>query len=154
MDFKELTEYCQAVALMSKILPDEGAVWRYICRKYSAKFSTPLDQVQIMDPEHVILNVYEEQLDELNLEQNLENFLDMIYTLEDPAYEAQKKQELGDFISQAEKQESDRIKAGKPIHPRMAKDAEVTLQDTPQEQKPKGGKVDLSYLEKEESTDF
>jgi hypothetical protein len=157
MDFKELTEYCQALALASKLSPDEAAVWRYMCRTYSRKFSTPLAQVIEMDPEHVILNVYEDQMDELDTEENLEKFLDIVYGLEDPEYEAQKRSELDEFISKAEAEEQERVKKKKPIHPALRFESEVSTKNTSENEEvlppntPQGGSINLSYLAKEET---
>lgn len=150
MDFKSLTEYCQALALASKLSPDEEAVWRYMCRTYSKKFSTPLQEVMELDPEHVILSVYEEQLDELDPEEHVEKMLDMVYALEDPEYEAQKANELEEFIAQAEEEEIERVKNKKPIHRALRYESEVSLKNLP-DPEPKSGSINLAYLEREEA---
>lgn len=155
LQFKDLTEYCQALAVAGKLSPDEESVWRYFCRVYSQKFNTPLVQVLEMEPEHVILNVYESQMDDLDTDENLDRMLDIIYGLEDPEYEASKKEELNSFIEQAEKEEKERLSKNKPIHPALRYESEVSLKNTPEneaatKEAPKSGGINLAYLAKEE----
>ena len=42
IEFKDLTDYCQALAIANKLSPTEESVWRSICRSYSKKFNEPL----------------------------------------------------------------------------------------------------------------
>lgn len=156
MDFKELLETAQADAILGKLSPDELTVWRSICRSYSKKFSTPLHLCLdgTIPAEDILLAEYEDQLEKLDLDEGLEGLLDKIYTLLDPEYEGEKKVELDDFIAKAEKEEEERIRKGKPIHRSMKN--ESTLKTLPEnaevmENKPTGGSIDLSYLEKEEN---
>lgn len=151
INFKDLLDACQALALSAKLEPNEEAVWRSICRSYSKKFNTPLHVVLTLDPEHVILNHYEEQLEDIDAEEQAEQLLDIIYGLEDPEYEQQKREELDSFIKEAEEQEKERIKAGRPIH-KALKD-ELPKFDKPKEL-PKSGGINLSYLESEENGIF
>ncbi len=154
MDFKDVLESCQAEALAAKMLPDEISVFRSFCRSYSKRFSTPLHLCLdgTIPPEDIMLAEFEEQLEEVKLEDNLEMLLDKIYVLQDPTYERQKKAELEDFIVQAEREEAERIKKGRPIH-RSMKD-EPTLKTTSEKapkldkKLPTGGSINLSYLEK------
>lgn len=146
MKLKDITEYCQSVALASKFSPSDESVWRYFARSYSKKFFTPLHLVMEMPPEEVILHVYEDQMDDVDMDENIDKLADMLYSLEDPNYESSKEEELDEFIEEAEKEEKNRVKLNKPIHPAMKKDQEVTLDSS----LPKSGGIDLSYLEKEE----
>jgi hypothetical protein len=161
ISFKDLLEYCQVEAIASKVSPTEDSVWRGLCRQYSKKFHTPLNQVLEMDPEHVILNVYEDQAEEMETEdyQKLEHIMDMIRTIEDPNYEAQKQNEQDEFDRQAEEEEAARVAAGKAVHPslqrklnqKMAEDkAKKEGEEAPKEP-PKQGFIDLSYLAKQDS---
>lgn len=155
MEFKDILEFCKAQAICNTIEPTELSVWRSICRSYSKKFHTPLHVVLAMDPEAVMIAEFEDQLEDFDKDKDLEAILDQIYTLEDPEYEGQKRQDLDDFIDHAEHEEQERIKAGKPIHKSMKN--ETSLKTLPEKSvdKPKklpaSGGINLSYLEKEES---
>lgn len=161
IDFKDLLEYCQAEAIASRVSPTEDSVWRNLCRQYSKKFHTPLSLVLEMDPEHVILNVYEDQAEEMELEdyQKLEHVLDIIKGIEDPNYEAAKAAEQDEFDRQAELEEEERIKSGKAVHPalqrklneKLAADKAKAEGKEPEPEKPKQGFIDLSYLSKGDS---
>lgn len=147
IDLKDLLEFCQAQALANKLYPDDEALWRSICRDYSKTFSTPYHEVLDMPPELVMLAYYESQYDDVDVEENVDKMLDIIYGLEDPEYSKQKKAEIDTFIEQAEEEERARLKAKKPIHPAMK--AESTL--IPETSGPSQGSIDLSYLEKEDN---
>jgi len=157
IDFKEILEYCQAEAIASSVAPTEASVWRSICRSYSKKFSTPLAAVLKLDPEHVILNVYEDQASELDLEdyQKLEHMMDTLMGIEDPNYEATKAAEQEEFDRLAEEEEEERIKSGRAVHPSLQRDLnKKTLLEKGEEplpEKPTGGSVDLSYMSKQDS---
>lgn len=152
MDFKELLDYCQAQAIAHTLESTEMSVWRSLCRNYSKTFHTRLDLVLEMDPEAVMLAVFEEQLDDFDEAKDLDNLLDKLYALEDPEYESQKAVELDDFIERAEAEETERLKAGKPIHPAMKNDSSLPApKEKPVEELPKSGKLNLSYLEREEN---
>jgi len=157
MEFKDLLDLAQAQAISNTLEHTEVSVWRSICRSYSKKFATPLHLCLdgTIPMEDVMLAVYEEQLENFDEENDIDNILDTIYTIEDPDYEQQKKYELGEFIHKAEREEAERIKAGKPIHKAM-KDEESwpTEKTLPKKVKPKklpkSGGINLSYLEAEE----
>lgn len=142
LGLQELIDACQAMALAHKFEPDELSVYRSYCRKYSKSFHTPLHLVLKMDPEHVILNVYEDKLSEVDVEENAESLLDMIYSLADPEYEKQQKEEIDRFAEMAEEEERQRIAKGKPIHPALKEEAELFPKSLP-----KSGGINLSYLE-------
>lgn len=150
IEFKDLLDYCQAEAIANKLSPTEASVYRAVCRSYSKMFHTPLIQVLAMDPEHVILEVYEEQLDSVDDDkyENLEKMLDTILTIEDPEYERLKNEKLDDDIAMYEAEEEERLRLNKPVHPSLAKpgplDAPAAIPEAP-----KSGKVDLSHLDDE-----
>lgn len=152
LTFDEVLDYCQAIALQNKLRPSDESIWRSICRDYSIKFNTKLTEVLSMDPEHVILTHYESQLDEVNIEDNYEKLLDMIYSLQDPEYAKQKANELYDYIKQAEREETERVKAGRPIHKGLRHASELNQETKLPEAQPgpSQGHIDLSYLDKEE----
>lgn len=158
MTFSELLEYCQVEALASKMSPTDESVWRGLCRKYSKMFHTPLAQVEQLEMAHVVLSVYEEQFGELDVEENLEDIMDMLYSLQDPNYDKEKRDNLKDFMKRALREEEERIAKGKPIHRAMAKENEVSLKKTPEvpptpviEKIPPSGGINLAYLASEES---
>ena len=100
MEFKELTDYCQLLAVLTKLEPNAESVWRSICRSYSTKFNTPLHLCldgQI-DPETILLNLYEDELEGKDPEEIIESLLDLVYRIEDPEYEQSKEEELQDFM--------------------------------------------------------
>jgi hypothetical protein len=152
INFRELLEYCQAEAIASKVAPTEDSTWRSLCRDYSEMFHTPLYLVLEMDPEHVILNVYEKQAESMDIEdyQRLEHIMDTILGIEDPNYEAKKTKEQEEFDRQAELEEEERIKAGRPVY--QAKKKTLPKNDeTPEKKLPTGGMVNLDYLSKQDS---
>lgn len=157
IDLKELLEYCQAEAIANRMAPTEESVWRGICRTYSERFHTPLAQVLEMDPEHVVLNVYEAQAEDMDIEdyQKLEHIMDTIRTIEDPNYEKVKKSEQDEFDRQAELEEEERIKAGRAVHKSLQKDLDrkkASEKGEPEEpKKPTGGMINLDYLSKQDS---
>lgn len=152
IEFKDLLDYCQAEAIANKLSPTEASVYRAICRSYSKMFHTPLIEVLAMDAEHVILEVYEEQLDAVDDDkyENLEKMMDTILGIEDPEYERIKNDRLEEDIAKYEAEEEERIRLNKPIHPSLGKpgplDAPTALPEAP-----KSGKVDLSHLDDEDN---
>jgi len=154
LDFKELLEFCQVEAIANRVKPTEDSVWRALCRTYSKKFHTPLHLVLEMDPEHVVLNVYEEQTEDMDLDdyQKLEHVMDILRGIEDPNYEAAKAREQEEFDRQAEEEEAARVAAGKAVHPSLQRklDQKKALEkgEEPPPQKPTGGMVNLDYLSK------
>lgn len=157
IDFKDLLEYCQAEAIASRMSPTEASVWRQICRTYSEKFHTPLHQVLEMDPEHVVLNVYEARAEDMDTEdyQKLEHIMDILMGIEDPNYESKKLAEQEEFDRQAELEEEERIRAGRAVHKSLQKDLDrkKALENGEPEpsKKPTGGMINLDYLSKQDS---
>lgn len=150
MKLSDLVEFCQAEALAAKLVPDDASIWRKICRDYSKKFMTPLTEVHKLSPEFVLTSIYEEQLDAQNVDEALEDLLDAVYTLEDPEYEAEKEQQLSDFIDTIEAEEEERVKKGKPIHPGMKEESTLVPKTEQKKELPTSGYLNLSYLEDEE----
>jgi hypothetical protein len=152
IEFKDLLEYCQAEAIANKFAPTEASVWRTICRTYSEKFHTPLIQVLEMDPEHVILNVYEAQSEDLDISdyQKLEHIMDTLQTINDPEYERVKAGEQAEFDRRAEEEEAERVKAGRPVYQGKKKN---TFKKTtePEQKRPTGGMINLDYMSRQDS---
>jgi len=152
IEFKELLDFCQAEAIANKMAPTEASVWRALCRQYSEKFHTPLVQVLEMDPEHVILNVFEAQSEDMDVEdyQKLEHIMDTLQTINDPEYERAKAGEQAEFDRRAEEEEAKRIAAGKPVYQGKRKNT-FGKTEAPEEKKPTGGSINLDYLSKQDS---
>lgn len=149
MDYKELLDYCKATALANALEPTEESVYRSICRSYSKTFSTPLHEVMELDPEFVTLSYYENEMDDVEVEENVEGLLDTVYGMQDPEYEKEKQDELKDFMKKAEEEEEQRVKAGKPIHKALKEEQTMpTLKTEPPtpKQLPTSGGVNMSYF--------
>lgn len=155
MEFKDLLDYAQAQAISHTLDNSELSIWRSLCRSYSKKFATPLHLCLdgTIPMEDVLLAVFEEQLEKFDEEKDLEGILETIYEMEDPEYIRQKKKELDEYDKQAEREEEERIKEGRPIHKALR--GEATGSEMPEKPKPKelpkSGGINLSYLEREES---
>jgi hypothetical protein len=154
-DFQATIEACKSKAIADKLDPTEDSIYRSYCREYSMLFSTPLKEVNEMDPKDVLLPIMEHHLEDADPLQNLEELLEQIYFLEDPEYAKEKLSELKAFIKEAEEEEERRIAEGRPIHKDLAD--EVTLNPvaktppTPPKNLPQSGGINLAYLEKEET---
>lgn len=110
---KELIEYCRVQALLSVLSPTENTFWRTVTRRYSKMFHVPLPEVRKMNPEDVIMEVFEEQLDGVDHVEHIEDFLEQIYTLENPAYSVKKVENLDEFIKGAGAREENRLSRDK-----------------------------------------
>lgn len=151
IDLRELIETCKAEAIASRFYPTESDHWHWFCREYSKLFHTPLFHVMTeLSPEHVILSVFEEQLENRSLQkrEDVEYLVEQIRRLEDPNYDANQEKEIQDLIASAEAFEEVRVKEGRPI-PGIGKQIPQTLE--PEKELPKQGYVNLAYLEKEDS---
>lgn len=154
MRFKEMTDYCQVLAIANKLEPTEESVWRRICRYYARNFNESLSDCLSgkVDAEQILLNVYEDELLNFDHEARLEDLMDLVYSIEDPDYERVKSEDLEEFIEDAEAQEEERIKAGKPIHKAMKNDNILNETSLPSEPPmPTSGGINLSYLEQHEN---
>jgi hypothetical protein len=156
MTFEELLDLATAEALASRLEPTEDYAWRKICRQYSKKFFTPLHEVFAMNPEEVALHVFEDTLETFDTDEHMEQLLDLIYTLEDPEYAKHKEEEMQEFINDAVREEQERTREGRPIHPALGKDQSSGKLNSKAEIRkeaslPAGGMVDLSYLDKNDN---
>lgn len=143
----DLIETCKASAILSALEPTEASIYRNFCRRYSILFHTPLHLVETFTPEHVLLNIYEHQMDEMDIEENMENLHDMILQIEDPNYDAKAEEELMEFAALAEEEEKSRIASGSRIgqKPKPPAKEEEIPPDLPKE-----GALNLAYLQDSE----
>lgn len=121
-------------------------------------FSTPLAEVMKLEPMDVMINVFEHQLEDVDVDENLEKLMEMIGSLQDPEYAKHKRDEFKQFIKESEKEEELRQKEGRPIHKALVGENNVSAKKTLLKKTPLSGKklphsggINLSYLEKEET---
>jgi hypothetical protein len=135
----------KALAIANALLPTQESVYRNFCRRYSVAFHTPLSEVFELSPEHVILNVFEHEMDDLDLDEHTEDLLHMIYQIEDPEYDDKVAQDVEDFIMLAEEEEKKRLAQGRRIGQKVQ--AKPKIDPIPPEMPTSGG-LNLAYLEK------
>ena len=157
INFKEIIDACQAEALANKLSPSEDSVYRSLTRRYSKRFNVSLATVRLMSIHDILLDLYEDQLEDIDTDDHLEDFKESIRKIKDPNYEENEEAAMDDFEEQALREEEERIKAGKPVHHSLRKQAslEKRVSEVPEaksEKNPTGGFIDLSYLEKEDQS--
>jgi chemotaxis protein histidine kinase CheA len=108
MVFRDLLEYCKLRAIADAIQPSEEARYREVCRYYSEAFHTPLDRVYELDLEHVMLNVFEHQLEDYDVRQNIDHLREQIHRIENPNFDSHEEEALQDTIRQLE-EENERL---------------------------------------------
>ena len=147
MIFTELLQYCKVKAIADSLSPTEESIWRNACRFYSKRFNTPLKEVLKMDPEHILLNNFEEQLNEIDLEENIDSILEQIYRIENPNYEEDQEKDVQEFIKKVEDSE----KKTKKINKNNELTEKTLLKNNNEQEKkmPMGGSVDFSSLKDE-----
>ena len=165
LNFKDLLDYAQAEAISCAFEGTELSVWRAICRSYSVKFSTPLHLLTdgTVNPEDILLNVFESQLENADLEKDCESLLEKIRILENPLYEKEKEADLDAFVKKVQEEERERIKKGEPVRGPTSVSTESmdgkvdnknTSEKEPIQEPPKSGGLDMSkfsHLADEES---
>ena len=98
-----------------------------------------------MDPEVVLLNNFEAELDEVDLEENIEAILDQVYTIENPDYQQDKEEELQDYMKSVEKIQDEKNKRRKKKKAPI-KEALLKTENPIPENMPTGGSVDFSKI--------
>jgi len=140
----ELSDLAELKAIDAKLSPTEDSIWRSIERQYSAKFFTPLHQVSEIDPLFVLQALFESKFDSLSLSEDgdLNSFLDRLYTIHDPNYDAEAEKAELEYNRKAEIEEEERLA-------RIAAKKKKKQKNTSDKKSPidqKNGGVDLSYL--------
>jgi len=145
----DIIDYCKAEAISGKFYPTEVSNWRWFCREYSKTFHTPLLTVMSMDPEHVILTVFEDGYDSRRLRkaEDVEFIVTELRRLEDPDYDANQEKVMNDWSAGIEQWEENRVAKGAPIpHKNDPK-------PIPPKPLPKEGGINLDYMSREEEGD-
>ena len=159
MSFRDLLETAQALSLANRLYPDEAAIWHKYCRAYSKTFSEPLSKVLEMDPLTVFSAVFSDNLDEWDIEERLQETFDLIYSLQDPNYDAKKEAAIREEIRQIEERERIRLEKGEAIHPSLAKEKHIITKDqspkkeTPPKELPKSGGIRMDLINKLNNSD-
>ena len=143
MIFRTLLQYCKVKAIADLLSPNEESYWRESCRYYSKTFNTPLHEVERMDPEHVLLHNFENQIEHLDIDEEVESLLEQVYRVEDPDYDKHKEEDLGQFIQNVQAGAYEKKPAPKKALPKKEVVAEIP-KDTPT-----SGSVDFSNLKNE-----
>lgn len=155
--FKDILDSAHTQAIHDKMIPSDDSLWRKFAREYSKNFSTPLHLVLDMDPEFVMLQLYEQRYDDLDMDEpeNIEFLNRVLRMIKDPSYVQEEEEELEDFVTMAEEQEKERLAKGKPIHPGMKVRNNLEALETQlpiPADLPKQGFVDFSKLDLPEDT--
>ena len=102
--FTELVHSALSDAIHGKLVGTEEDFYRRVCRFYSKNFHTPLEEVFRLAPQTVLTAYYEEFVDkyDLDVESDVKDLLERVYTLIDPNYEQAKEVELDNFIAKVE----------------------------------------------------
>jgi hypothetical protein len=149
--FEEIVEYCKAEALAGKLFPTEASNWRWFCREYSKAFHTPLHEVLTMDPEHVILFVFEDNFDNKRLKkkEDLDSIILELRRLEDPNYDEKEAKQFDDWTAGIEEWEEERQRTGAPLPTKAgSKNPKPIPKPLPKE-----GGINLAYLSQEQEND-
>lgn len=160
VQFDDLLKLCKAEAAENLLYPTEVTVFNSLCREFSKRFNTPLPQVLELDPEFVMRHVFEDDYSkntDLSKYEDLEWLNERVGEMLDPDFHKKKEVEIIDFMKQAVRDDQERVKLGKPIHPAMKE--HVNPLDSPKKssemEKPKvelpaHGGVNFDYLGKNE----
>ena len=119
MSLFDLIDSIKSPALANRLYQNEAAYWRKICRQYSKAFSVSLQEVYNMDPEKVCLDLFEDQLQELDLDENLNDIEDLLNSLKDPNYNIEKERKMREEMAKIVEEEERRLAAHEPIHPSL-----------------------------------
>lgn len=100
-----------------------------------------------MDPEFVLLNLFEDKISDSPIDKNIDHWLKVIKMIEDPNYEETAEKDLDNFVERVLEEERERLKAGKSVIQAHAKKSLLEKVEKEVENKgPQGGSVDFSSL--------
>jgi len=151
MNLYDLIHHAELLAIGVAISPTPESIFAIRCREYSDRFRTPLHMVYDLDPMFVLKNLYEDKYQPSEIQDELEDILDKLYTMQDPTYSRMNKQDLEDMVDAVMNKEIKRLaKAKDPItgelkNPLLAKKtSENKKEEAP---KPKSGGLSFESLE-------
>ncbi len=78
-----------------------------------------------MDFLFVANQVAADNLSSLDIDERLPEIFEMIYSLQDPSYDAKKEAAIREEMRQIEEREEQRLREGRAIHPSLEKDKRV-----------------------------
>lgn len=90
----------RTIALANVVERNFGFYYRKICRWYSQSFSTPLREVEKLDPDYVLLHYFEDYFQNISEEDKLYN----LYKILDPNFDENEEAEIEDFVKKVEAQ--------------------------------------------------
>lgn len=166
MFLKEMAETAQSVALACKLYPTETSIYERVCREYSKLFYTELTKVYELNPEFVFTQVYANNFDSWDEEERLPDIYDLIGSLSNPDWDADKERTIREENEKIVEQEKQRIRKGKAVHESLEKDKmkfvkeeEKPIEKTPPKELPKSGGINFELIkhlqnEERESGDF
>lgn len=146
MSFRTLIETAQSLAIADKLAPTEIAIWERYCREFSTRFSTPLLEVQKMDPLFVMTQVSGDNLSDFNPEENMQSLWEMLGSLSDPNYDINKERAIQDEMRQIQEREEKRLKEGRPIHESLGRNKKVITKDQLPKELPKSGGLNMDAI--------
>lgn len=152
MSFRDLLDTSQALALASKLYPDELSIWSRYCREYSSRFHTPLLEVRALDPLFVLEQVNADNLSDFNPEENMDQVMEMIGILSDKDYDIKRERAIREELRQIEEREKLRLERGEAIHPSLEKDKRVIAKEE-SKSLPRSGGINMDLVNKLNNSD-
>lgn len=144
--FLELIEQAELLALHAAISPSIESIYRLKCRQYSVMFHTPLDRVMELDPAFVLQALYEDRFSASAVDEELEELLDRLYTIQDPTYSRISQAETEDLVDSVLQKEMKRLGKNKPSEKTLL--AKNTSEKETKTTNPKSGGLSFESLEK------
>lgn len=145
MDFYSLVEFSQLKAIHAALEPSIDSIYRLKCREYSIKFHTPLHVVvNELDPVFILQSLYEDQYHPSIVEDELEELLERLRTIQDPTYSKMSQEDVEDLVDHVMNKEIKRMGLSK-------KPKEVKKEEPKEKTVAKSGSMDFSSLQRSES---
>lgn len=98
MNFLDLIQHAELLAISVAISPTEESIYNIRCREYSDRFSTPLHLVYDLDPLFVIRNLFEDRFRPSEIQEEIPELLEKLYQIKDPTYTSMSKQDTEDMV--------------------------------------------------------
>lgn len=143
MLWDKIFEHCEIRAIQDAVDPTNDSIYKIKCRDYSKIFFTPLHEVMKLDPVFVISTLYEEKYRPIEIESELDNILEKLYTIKDPTYTKISKEDLEDLMVNVLNKEIRRLSKKKPTP------ANIQSEIKESESKPKSGSMSFDNSDSE-----